>query len=275
MGQRRTTNGRWASAARLLGLLGGVALLALLFSPVHAQDQGTATPASTPGEQPVVRMEIGAPKQPIDSGQEFGVSVLVDNVQHLASFDFTIQFDPQKLEPVQEAATGSGTPEAVPTTNITQGGRQNIRVDNAGQFLSTSDRGQNVSCPVHFAQGSTVAVNCVTLAAPLCLGGPAGASGSGLLATVYFRSKGGGATKLTFAKTTLIPDDLDPPCDPEAIGSSPSISHRHEDSSVELSGGSGGSNGAIIGVVAVVVVVLAAGAGGLLWYRRRAPGSPS
>jgi hypothetical protein len=74
-------------AGRPLGLLLFSALLAFfLLSQAQAQ-------------QTVVRLQIEG-VQPVESGDEFQAAVLVDNVEHLAGFDFTIGYDPERVKPV-------------------------------------------------------------------------------------------------------------------------------------------------------------------------------
>ena len=278
-------------SARLAGLLAVIAaVVALLFlSPAGAQETpvptdaagtpvatpGAETPASTPGAQetpvdvtgPVLRIEADQAVQPVKSGDQFEVRILVDNVEHLSAFDFVLQYDRDRLEPV--VAGGEGTPTG--GVSLTPGDAQ-IQGE-LGEFIRTGERGQTATCQGPYtteARPGNVLALCASLALPVCLGGPAGASGSGLLASVFFKSKGGEMTTLRLSSSNLVSDDAEPPCDPEGELIPQRIPHRVEDTTVLLSGGGGGS-GLIIAVVAVVVVValLAAGGGAYYWYTRR------
>src|SRR3990172_5689255 len=82
-------------AGRPLGLLLFSALLAFfLLSQAQAQ-------------QTVVRLQVDA-IQPVKSGDTFRLTVLVDNVEHLAAFDVTVGYDPERLNPVPAERTEGG-----------------------------------------------------------------------------------------------------------------------------------------------------------------------
>ena len=230
------------------------------------------TPQTTPGQDVTpaaggtqIRLEAVAPEQPVPDGEEFQIRVLVDNVEHLASFDVQVSYDPDLVEPVgAEQATPAPTPEDIEGL---------AQVENIGAFLESSARGPSINCaaPSPFFRGSSVTFTCATFDLPVCLDGPEGATGSGELGSIRFRVKGDGGTA-TFAlvRSTLVLDDI-VPCDP-VDGDSVAIEHtRGGPVSVEVEGGGGGLSGVLIGVIiAVVVVVVIGGGGGYLWYRRRA-----
>jgi hypothetical protein len=261
------------------------AVLLLCALPIGAQEE--TPPVETPAEQlvteeptveedidpesnTVVRIDVAQDIQPIPEGEEFEASVIVENVEHLAAFDFTITYDPERLEPVID-------PNATPEESADVSGGEQVSVLNLGQFIEESERGQSLSCPLHFVRGSEVTVSCNTFAAPVCLDGPEGASGTGTLATVLFRSLGGGDTTLTLSGSTLALDDIDP-CDPEADFQVIRIPHRRQNAQIELEGGGSGglSSGTVIGVaIGVIAVVAIAGSAGLVWYRRRQSGPPA
>ena len=231
-----------------LGLLLFVSFASfLLFTSAHAQlpeDEPTATPV--PDTDTTVRLEVDEQVEPLESGREFPVRVLVDEVEHMASFDFALSFDPDKVDLV--------------------------RIEDQGQFLETGAR-QDIQCPDLEGSEGLVLVNCITFGPPVCQGGAEGPSGSGLLATVYFSSKGNGAATFELTTSTMALDDFDA-CDPES--GAVAIPHLRGDSvTVDIvGGGGGGSSGLLIGIIiGVAVVVLVGGAGGFLWYRRR--GTPA
>jgi hypothetical protein len=188
-----------------------------------------------------MRIEVHGPPQPIADGEQFEVQVLVENVEHLAAFEFTIAYDPDRVS--------------------------YERVEDQGEVLSSSQRGQNASCPDATAGAGTVTVLCSTLGPPVCLGGVPGAAGSGLLATMFFKSKGGSTTMLDLRETTLVLDDIQP-CDPDT-GLTQAIEHSAAGASVELEG-NGNSYVLLASISAAVAVVLvSASFAGFLWYRRR------
>jgi hypothetical protein len=101
------------------------------------------------------------------------------------------------------------------------------------------------------------------------LDGLPGASGSGVLGRVLFKSKGGGITTLELTDTSLALDDVEP-CDLDPdIGQVPAIPHRVDGATIELAE-TGGIPWLIIGPVigVVVVVIIVGGVGGFVWSRR-------
>jgi len=277
--------------AQLLGLVVLSLLPAfLLLSPVAAQrtpeivpgEGGEATqetPVIAPQESldvSLIRLEVDAPEEPIPKGEEIEVTVLVEEVEHLAAFGFRIQYDPKRLEPVQRALPDEGTPGATPVGGLTAGEGTVVSARDVGAFLATSERQEGIICPDPsvVAKGK-VLVSCVTVGLPLCMDGPPGASGSGVLGRVLFKSKGGGITTLELTDTSLASDDLEP-CDLDPdIGQLPAIPHRVEGATIELAE-TGGIPWVIIAPVVgvVVVVIIAGGVGGFVWSRRGGTGTP-
>lgn len=277
----------------LLGVLLSAAVLSLLLSSLaqaqETPDGDAETPDGNGGAAPsdtVVRIVVDI-AEPLASGEEFEADVVVDEVEHLSAFGFTIEYDPNAVEPVMADAEDEVLlPELLSEETFTP------RILNLGEFLVPSERGSSMLCPLQVANGEvfeegeegeqpivredvrTLTVDCVTTLPPVCLDGAEGPSGSGRLATLVFKSKGKGSTTLRLRDSLLILDDARPPCDPETFRPE-EIQHRREDALVALKGGGdgGSSNTAIWVTVAVVAVVAVAGVGGFLWYRRGAPDS--
>jgi len=184
---------------------------------------GEASPAATGEPTPdasiktLVRIEVDPQTEPIPKGTEFEARVMVDNVEHLAAFSFTISYDPKRLQPVT-ADDAQQTPEgnSVPGT-----GGPVAKTRGLGDILATSDRdktsGMICGATEINRDASTITAVCTTTGAPVCLGGLAGASGSGLLGAVYFKSKGGGTTTITLADAGLSLDDFEV-CQEEVAG---------------------------------------------------------
>lgn len=232
----------WTRRAVLVALCVWAGLA--IFSTSSAAGQETpadATATAGGGAGPVMRIEVDGPAQPIPEGQEFRARVLVDNVEHLAAFEFTIAFNADLVS--------------------------YVGIEDQGAFVSSSERGENISCPEPFAELDSVTVVCSTPGPPLCLGGMPGAAGSGLLGTAIFKSKGGGTAALDLNKTTLVLDDIEP-CDVDNGVTQP-IEHSAAGASVSLEGGDDGGSGVLIASVAgVVVAVVVVAVAGFLWYRR-------
>ena len=134
------------------------------------------------------------------------VEVFISDASGVAAFDFTLRYDASLLEFV---------------------GRE------ASPFISSSPRGSGLSCPEPVDEGGIVNVVCVTTGAPACLGGLAGASGSGTLATLTFKPLKPGQGQLVFTDLKLVGDDLQP-CDPE-IGDTYLIPSTTADAEVVVS----------------------------------------
>lgn len=265
-------------AARLAGLLALCALAWLAaMPPAHAQETPEPTAAATDvapplsGDGTTLQLQIDAPEQPVPVGDVIRATVLVENVEHLAGFDFTITYDPDRLRLIE--ADQGGTP--VPTIDPALGGFgvPSVQVDELGGFLAESGRGGQLFCQVPSAGNGQVVVNCNTAFAPACLGGPDGASGTGTLSVIPFESRGGGTTTIEITSSTLVLDDIEP-CDTDD-GRPQAIEHtRGAAATLELAAKDDSSTMLIIIIVIVVVVVVAAGGGGYYAYRR-SQGGPS
>lgn len=281
---------------KLLVLASIPAFLTIFFSAVNAQQPTQeSTPVATAVESPaeatpvtgsptveptpgpnvttVVRIEVDPQTKPIPEGTEFEARVMVDNVQHLAGFSFKINYDPNRLQPVKASGsnrTPASTPGGSPIGNLNG---DPVKQRGMGDILVSSPRGSALVCPNAVVQANNVVATCVTITGPVCQGGAVGASGSGLLGAVYFKSKGGGRTTLTLTEATLVLDDLAPPCDStsptQLIPARPA-----QNATVDLAD-TGGISGLLLGVIigVVVVVILAGGAAGYVWYRRRQTGA--
>ncbi|MBI4571163.1 MAG: hypothetical protein HY723_04380 [Chloroflexi bacterium] len=206
-------------------------------------------------QQTVVRLQVDG-SQPVESGDTFRLTVLVENVEHVAAFAAVIGYDPDRLEPVKDPEGISPGEGMVP-----------VLVEDLGQFIMENGERQSMICRPSLADTATytITITCNTAEAPLCLGGPPGASGSGVLGRVVFESKGGGLTTLELTDAQLVLDDLVSDC-----SNTLEIEHTREDATVELIGGGGGSNTVVIvvavGVGAAVIIIALAG---VAWYRRR------
>lgn len=262
MEQQLRTIGTRRRNVRLLALLPLAAMIALTIAfPARAQE----TPEATP-EETGTRVRLNLPEEVVTVGQEFVVEVLIEDVEHLAGFDFTIEYDPSLVEPVEEA-------DVTPIPGDGAAGRIQLRGE-VGEFLAASERGENLLCNTPFAleggTGNAVLASCATLGPPPCAGGLAGASGSGLLGRVFFKAKAAGTTTLLLTDpTNLILDDPQP-CDGLAV----EIPHSSEGAVVQLVGGDDGFPWLIVGIIAVVAVVLIGGLA-VLRNQRRGAGTPS
>ena len=255
-------NGR--RAGTLLALVLCVTALAFAFAvPAGAQDGDTL-------------VKVSAAEQSIDVGEQFEVQVTVENVEHLASFAFDLRYDPSLVQPVQDGQQPDDAEDAEPTATSDAGDPaepQQVSGDDIGQILATSERSENIICegPAAVDESGdgvrdTIRVFCVTASAPVCLGGPEGASGSGVLASLSFEAMDSGKATLEISNSTLTADDVED-CDIDS--DTIEITHALENATIELKGGS--IPWRLIGIGAgVVVAVLVGGAlVGLAWYKRR------
>ncbi len=241
-----------------------VAIAFLVPSPGHAQDGETL-------------IRVDAPAEAIDVGETFEVQVVVEDVEHLAAFVFDLQYDPERIEPVEEGEANGEISAAEATEGDATPPPLRVEGGDVGLILTTSERNENILCegPVAVDDDEdgvreTVRVSCVTAGPPVCLDGPEGASGSGVLATVLLEAAKAGETELRLSDSTLTLDDLEG-CDPD-FGTTIQIEHGRENATVELVGDD--FPWLVVGiVVGVVVVVLAGGLGALAWYRRRSAGA--
>jgi hypothetical protein len=116
----------------------------------------TPTPTATPAVGPTT-VRIDPPSQTQPEGATFSVSLLVENVTNLASYQFTLAWDHLALEFL---------------------GASN------GTFLGSS--GRSVFCPSPIVGENTVRMGCVTSGET-----PPGPDGSGVLAVLSFRAESG------------------------------------------------------------------------------------
>ncbi len=263
--------------SRLANVLAGFAIAAiLLLTPVSAQEtpEATETQEPVPSGSPLVRIEVDAEVQPVHKGDEFEVRIVVDNVEHLAGFDFHLAYDSDRVEPVRAKDENAATVQPgddLPSDSIEPVAGDTRVMGELGELLSTGDR--PVLCGATFIRrtdpGKVFAV-CASPAPPVCLGGPAGVSGSGILGKVVFKSKGGDMTSFGLSSVLLVADDVDPACDPEEL--TPVVIPHEQGGAVVVTvwGGGGISTlllGAIIAIIAIVVLVGTVAA--FMWYQRR------
>lgn len=263
--------------SRLAGVLAGFAIAAfLLLTPVSAQETPEATETQEPASlsSPLVRIEVDEEVQPVHSGDEFEVRVVVDNVEGLSSFGFHLVYDSDRVEPVR--ADGEEIPTDQPDDGLPDQTVDPVAGDirvmgELGELLSTGDRGLICAGPmIRRTDPDKVFAVCASPSPPVCLGGPVGVSGSGILAKVVFKSRGGDMTSFSLTSLDLISDDVDPSCDPEEL--TPLVIPHEQGGAVvvTLSGGGGISTLLLVAIIAVVVVAVLAGTvAAFTWYQRR------
>jgi hypothetical protein len=139
-----------------------------------------------PALSATLRVDVETPGT-INVGEEFVVTVRIENANEVAAFGFRLLYD-------HNAATYLSTADL-------------------GAFFTTSER--PAICGDPSDHHDEPLWDCVTLGAPRCLGGPAGASGSGVLARLTFRADRAGTTALALSNTSLVWDDVQP-CNPAA-----------------------------------------------------------
>ena len=274
--RKKAVRGRPLS--RLAGVLAGFAVGAfLLLTPVSAQETPEATETQEPASlsSPLVRIEVDEEVQPVHSGDEFEVRVVVDNAERLGSFGFHLLYDPERVEPVR--AVGEDDATVQPGDDFPGASVEPISGDisvmgELGELLSTGDRGVICAGPViRRTDPGKVFALCASPSPPVCLGGPVGVSGSGILGKVVFKSKGGDMTSFSLSSLDLVADDVDPPCDPQGALTPIRIPHEQGGAIVvTLSGGGGISTLLIIAIGAIIVVVILVGTvAAFVWYQRR------
>jgi hypothetical protein len=231
----------------------------------------TEEPTPGPEVQTLVRLEIPTTvEQPVPEGDEFEVQVYVDKVEHMAGFEFALGYDPDKLEPVIiSSSEGATAEEGTPVP----GGNSVVKTANLAKLFVDDGRDPEGGflCSQPQVRGSAVSVTCNLLEAPVCAGGAPGISGDGLLGSVFFKAKDGGTTTIEVDKSTLVLDDVAPPCElqEEEPLDIQTIPHRRQGIDVELKADEGSNMLLIVGIVVAVVVIAAAGGGGYLYFRRR------
>lgn len=152
---------------------------------------------------PLVTLSVS--EQVVPVGEEFVVEAMVEDVEHLASFGFTIEFEPGQM--------------------------RFLRAEETETFLGSGER-QAVTCEEPAVSEGAVVVSCVALAPPLCAGGPAGASGNGLLGRFVFQADAPSVAELALTESRLILDDVEPCEDAEELVDE--IPHDTVDASVLL-----------------------------------------
>lgn len=199
-----------------LSLLGAAIVLASLSGGATAQTNQA-------------RMFVEAPAEQVKKGgPDFQVNVVADNVSNLAAFQFSLSYNPSVIKYVSVEG---------------------------GLFLgSTGREPQCLDAKVDSGSPETLRFNCVTLGPPVSVqGAKAGASGSGVLATVTFSPVGNGLTGLDLQEGRMIAAELD------AQGMPAEISTAVENSTLTVGSTGGGVSwmllGPVIGVIAAVVVV--------------------
>jgi hypothetical protein len=144
-------------------------------------------------------LSVSPASQNVDvSADPFKVDIVVDNVQNLGAYEFTLRFDPAILEYIGASEKGF-----LKTTGRTQ------TCQPATPLQDANDQGAiHMGCNTKDAQqGGT--------------GGPAGPSGSAVLAAVGFKPKGAGTSYLIFDGleqgpfATATPGGVDPTPLPE------------------------------------------------------------
>ena len=264
--------------SRLAGVLAGFVVAALVvLTPVSAQETPEATETQEPVSlgSPLVRIEVDAEVQPVHSGDEFEVRIVVVNAERLGSFGFHLVYDSDRVEPVRADGEGSPTDQPVddpPSESVEPIAGDILVVGELGELLATGDRGVICAGPViRRTDPGKVFALCASPSPPVCLGGAVGVSGSGILGKVVFKSKGGDMTSFSLSSLDLVSDDVDPPCDPEGELTPLRIPHEQGGAIVvTLSGGGGVSTLLIIAIVAIIVIVILVGTvAAFVWYQRR------
>jgi len=174
------------------------------------------------------RMSVELPVEPVkEGGPDFKINIVADDVTNLAAFQFSLSYDSSIIKYVTVS----------PTT-----------------FLEGT--GRSLRCPDPLVEGDNPQIlrfNCVTLGAPVSLGGPAGPDGFGPLAEVTFSPVGGGTATFDLKEGILLAAEID------AKGAPAKIETTVEGASLEIASSGGGFPwvvwGPVIGVVCAAVVV--------------------
>ncbi|MGA2285417.1 MAG: cohesin domain-containing protein [Dehalococcoidia bacterium] len=193
---------------------------------------------SAGAQQTTTKLTVQPPSsdQPIKQGDpDFDVNVLVSDMNNLAGYQFSLQYDPSVLK----------------------------FVDVKGDALLGST-GREVNCPTKNDNAGLLQLVCVTISPPVSMGGKAGPDGAGTLATVTFSPKGGGDSALNLTDVKLVAAEVD------EAGMPVETANSVQNASVHVVGTGGGFPWLIIlSAVGVVVVVGAVGGGGAVVVKRR------
>jgi len=225
---------------RFWGIRPGVGLSLLGAAIISASVAGAAL-----AQTDQARMFVEPPAEQVKKGaSDFQVNIVADNVSNLAAFQFSLSYDSSILKYVSVEG---------------------------GSFLgSTGREPQCLEPKLDTGNPEVLNFNCVTLGPPPSVqGGKAGASGSGVLATVTFSAVGGGTTALDLKDGRLVAAELN------AKGMPVEISTAVEGSTLDVAAGGGGLSLAVVGVVIGVLAVVVIAGLGLLVLRLRAGRSAS
>ena len=129
---------------------------------------------------------------PVDVGDEIVVEIRVEDVEHLAAFDFELSFDDAALSIV--------------------------RFEDLGAFLDTGSRGHPICYPGPDDELDVYprTATCATVGVPVCMGGASGPSGAGTLGRAVFRAERAGTASIQLSRSTLVWDDVFN-CDPSRL----------------------------------------------------------
>jgi len=191
-----------------------------LFTIVFLMGTGVFA-ASALGQEMSAQVRVVSPESAAIE-DEISVDVVVDEVTNLGGFQFVLSFDPEVLEPLSAAKT---------------------------PFLGST--GRDVSCADATIDDAALRFVCVTLGPT-----PAGADGSGTVASVKFRAKGAGDSDLTLSRVKLVHPDGEL-IDSTMIGASISVGESSE-----------GNRVIVYAAIGAVVALLALGAGIAVSRRR-------
>jgi hypothetical protein len=216
-------------------------LVAWLWFGVLAAAMGIALNGTTGvAQQTTVSLETPGDKVKLED-PAFTVSLVIDNVENLAGFQFSLEFDATVLE----------------ATAVEE-----------GPFLGSS--GREVMCGGAEVAPGNASLLCVSVGPTVSQGGVAGPDGGGVLAVVNFIAVGEGETALGLRNVSLVEAEVD------EAGMPIGIAAASVDGTMSVAGGGGFAWvlwGPVIAVGAVLVV--SAGAGSIWWFRLRHPGPSS
>jgi hypothetical protein len=212
----------------LIAAAGLAVMLAALAGTSTAQENAAEMTVQAPSSDQIIK----------EGGEDINVNIIASDVHNLAAFQFALQYNASVLKYV-------GVKEGV--------------------FLGSTGREVNCLDPRVTKNGKTelLQFDCVTLGAPVSLGGKAGPDGSGVLATVTFSPTGGGTTALDLSDAMLVAAEID------SEGMPVSLTTSATSSSVDVIGTGGGFPWLIVGLALGGVVVIGAIGGGLVLVRRR------
>ncbi|MDI6858184.1 MAG: cohesin domain-containing protein [Dehalococcoidia bacterium] len=233
-------NRRYGGSLMKAAALGFVLMLGAL-GTVSAQDVKPRVLVEAPGEEIEIK----------EGGPNFQVNILVENVENLAAFQFSLSYDPSILKYVEVKE---------------------------GTFLGSGGREPKCLDPrVEPGDPEVLRFNCVTMGSPVSLGGPAGPSGSGVLATVTFSPVGGGTAALELLEGRLVAAEIDEeemPVELETTIANATVEVIPLPTPTPAEGGSSGLGGIswfVLGPIIGIGVVLVAGAAAFTLARRREP----